>query len=392
MSETSPTPVPAAVPVARRSLAPDLARGVMLLVIAAAHGRIMAEMFGGGHATSTLDAVTELLLPMLVDARGYPMFAALFGYGLCQIYLRRQAQSWPWPPIRSLVRRRGRWLLLFGLAHVVLLFFGDILSVYGLVALAFAGVLRFSDAKLLRHAAVWLIVGSGLYAVLLTLGSGDTTEGATVMGADPITDLIGRLTMWPVFTPFMFVTTVFPFLIGVWAARRRILEEPTRHLALLRRVAFVGIPMGIVGGLPLGLHNMGAWHGGTAAIYGVEWLTTVAGYMGGLGYAALIGLIAARIGDRPGRIATALAATGQRSMTSYLLQSVAWMILFPPYLVGWGPQLSAASAVAVGAGVWLATVLIAELMRRKGWRGPAERALRNRTYRVRAPKPLAAAR
>lgn len=380
MSQTSTTSTPEAVPLTRRSLAPDLARGVMLLVIAVAHGRIMAEMYGGGHAESGIDAITELLLPMLVDARGYPMFAALFGYGLCQIYLRRQAQGWQWPAIRSLARRRGRWLLLFGLIHMVLLFFGDILSIYGLVALIFAGALRFSDSKLLRHAAVWLVVGSGLYAALLTMSSAFAEDQGPV-ATEPVGDLFGRLFAWPVYAPFMIVTTVFPFLIGVWAARRRILEEPQHHLGLLRKAAFIGIPVAMLGGLPLGLHGMGAWESGFGGVYAAELVSVVTGYFGGFGYAALIGLVAARLADRPGRISTALAATGQRSMTSYLLQSVAWLVLFPAYTLGLGAELTAAPAVAVGAGVWLVTVLIAEFMRRKGWRGPAERALRNRTYR-----------
>lgn len=384
MSSTTTTATPAAMPLARRSLAPDLARGLMLLVIAAAHGRIMAEMYGGGHTESGFDTIAELLLAMFVDGRGYPMFAALFGYGLCQIFLRRQAQGWAWPAIRSLIRRRGRWLLLFGLAHVVLLFFGDILSVYGLVALIFAAVLRFSDTRLLRHAAVWLIVGSGLYAVMLMLATASRAPVAT----DPVVDLSARLLAWPVYAPFMIATTVFPFLIGVWAARRRILEQPRRHLPLLRRAGFIGVAVAMLGGLPMGLIGMGAWRDpGTGAVYAAEWLTTVTGYFGGLGYAALIGLAAARLADRPGPVTTALAATGQRSMTCYLLQSVAWLVLFPAYTVGLGADLTAGPAVAVGAGVWLTTVLIAAFMRRRGWRGPAERALRNRTYRVTSTTP-----
>ncbi|CAM3157479.1 DUF418 domain-containing protein [Stackebrandtia soli] len=383
----TPALSPSATPTARRSLAPDLARGIMLLVIALAHARIMAVLFGGGSGESSADAVTQLLLPMFVDGRGYPMFAALFGYGLCQIHLRRREQGWEWPAIRSLVRRRGLWLFLFGLVHVALLFFGDILSVYGLVALVFAAVLRNSDKGLLRRAAGWSIAGSALYAGMLAAAS--ATETGPVP-QDPIADAMGRLITWPIFVVPMFATTVFPFLIGVWAARRHILEEPSRHLPLLRRVAFIGIPVGILGGLPRGLHDMGAWQEpGFGSLYAAEWLTTVAGYAGGLGYAALIGLLAARLNERPGRMGTALAATGERSMTSYLLQSVAWMALYPPYLLGLGAELSTAGAMAVGLAVWLTTVLIAEFMRRRGWRGPAERLLRDRTYgrRRAADKP-----
>lgn len=384
MSTTASTAPPGATPATRRFLAPDLARGVMLLVIAAAHGRIMAELYGGGQAVSGFDKVTELLLPMLVDARGYPMFAALFGYGLCQLYLRRVQAGDDWPHGRALLRRRGRWLVLFGLVHMALLFFGDILAIYGLVALLFAALLRFTDTRLLRHAAGWLVVGSGLYAAMLTMATTTTAADGQPIATDPLSDLGMRVLSWPVYAPFMILTTVFPFLIGVWAARRRILAEPKRHRRLLRLVAFVGVPTALLGGLPMGLYGAGVWSDpAPGALYAAEWLTVITGYGGGFGYAAVIGLIAARLSDRPGRITTALAACGQRSMTCYLLQSVAWLALFPAYTADWGSRLTAGPAVAVGAAVWLVTVLIAEFMRRRGWRGPAERALRNRTYRRR---------
>src|SRR5690606_12667523 len=123
-----------AMPATRRSLAPDLARGFMLLVIATVH----AHMFrlattGEGYALDgALDVAVTACMALFAENRGYPMFAALFGYGLAQIYLRRTAEGREWPWVRRLLRRRGRWLVAIGIAHTVLLFFGDIISVYGL--------------------------------------------------------------------------------------------------------------------------------------------------------------------------------------------------------------------------------------------------------------------
>lgn len=86
----------------------------------------------------------------------------------------------------------------------------------------------------------------------------------------------------------------------------------------------------------------------------------------------------------------ALVATGQRSLTCYLLQSVGWMVLFAPYALDLAPRLSGTAAVLVGVAVWSATVVLADLMHRAGIRGPAERLLRWGTYRtVRAEQPEA---
>jgi uncharacterized protein len=104
---------------------------------------------------------------------------------------------------------------------------------------------------------------------------------------------------------------------------------------------------------------------------------SVTGIAGGLAYAALAGLIAHRAA---GRVGTALAACGQRSLTCYLLQSVLFVALFAPYTLGLGGRLGDAAASALAVGVWLATVMLADLMRRRGRRGPAERLLRRLTY------------
>lgn len=80
-----------------RALAPDLARGCMLLLIvlsntgfhlwAAPHGASGWHPVGG----SALDRVVQLLMITVLDLRIYPLFAFLFGYGMMQLFLRQTA-------------------------------------------------------------------------------------------------------------------------------------------------------------------------------------------------------------------------------------------------------------------------------------------------------------
>ncbi|PDP87855.1 hypothetical protein CQJ94_09475 [Glycomyces fuscus] len=381
-SPPSPPPPAGGVAPDRRSLAPDLARGVMLLVIAVVHAHILWTMAAAGRDPSpggALDTASTALLTLLAEARGYPMFAALFGYGLAWIHLRRTAEGRPEPWVRSLVRRRGRWMVLIGLLHTLLLFFGDIVAVYGLIALLFAGLLHTGDRRLLAHALAWACLGSLFYAVMNSLPLSDPESGG-VLTPDPLADMATRLFTWPVMTPMLLASSVFPFLVGVWAARRRVMEQPGRHLGLLRRVALVGIPVAVAGGLPQALVATQLWAPELVLRAGAGWLHVLSGYAGGFGYAALIALVAVRLGDRRGPVVQALVATGQRSLTCYLLQSAGWMVLFAPYALDLAPRLSGTAAVLVGAAVWLATVVLADLMRRAGVRGPAESFLRRRTY------------
>jgi uncharacterized protein len=68
-------------------------------------------------------------------------------------------------------------------------------------------------------------------------------------------------------------------------------------------------------------------------------------------------------------------------MTCYLAQSVAWLLLLEPYTADLGGALGVAAAAAVGLGVWLVTVVAADLLRRAGRPGPAEALLRRLVYR-----------
>ncbi|RKS05097.1 putative membrane protein YeiB [Nocardiopsis sp. Huas11] len=381
---TSAAPGAAPMALARRSLAPDLARGFMLLVIATVHAHMFRQLATGGGETfaltGTLDTAVTAFMLMFAESRGYPMFAALFGYGLAQIFLRRGAEGHDAAWVRSLVRRRGRWLMVIGFLHTLLLFYGDIISVYGLIALVFAGLLWASDRRLLAHGFAWMSVGSLIYPAAMTaVLSGDMQQSAPAE-VTPLIDMVMRLGAWPVMLLLMGLVSVFPFTVGVWAGRRRMLEEPERHLALLHRVALVGIPVAALGGVPQALVAVQVWPSDFPLAFGAGWLHLVSGYAGGFGYAALIALIAVRIGDRRGPVVQALAATGQRSMTCYLLQSVAWGVLFMPYTLDLARGLSDAAAVLVGVAVWLVTVVLADLMRRVGLRGPAEAFLRRRTY------------
>ncbi|GID29450.1 hypothetical protein Abr02nite_44330 [Paractinoplanes brasiliensis] len=108
-------------------------------------------------------------------------------------------------------------------------------------------------------------------------------------------------------------------------------------------------------------------------------LHQLTGYAGGLGYAALVALIARRLDTRRGPITTALAALGQRSMTFCLTQSLMWALLFSSYTLNLH-LTSPAWAVLIAVVVWLTTVLLADQLRRRGLRGPAETALRRLTY------------
>jgi uncharacterized protein len=363
-----------------RALAPDLARGTMLAVIALAHSQVLARPFLGPVPTPgpALDTAVQTLLTLFVDSRGYPMFAALFGYGMVQI-LRSREPALGWEGARRLLRRRGSWLVVFGFVHVLLLFPGDILASYGVLALLFVGALRWPAARLFAAAGALAVLGALAYGTVLALPA----PGGLAEEVDPLTSAAIRVATFPLAMPMNAVMAAAPLLVGIWAGRSRLLDEPARHRRLLVRVAGAGITIAAAGAVPHAFVTTGFWHPGTGALVALGTLHTITGYAGGLGYAALVGLVAARLSGRAaGPVTNALAACGRRSMTCYLAQSVAWLLLLEPYLADLSGTMGVAAAAAVGLGVWLVTVVAADLLHRADRPGPAEALLRRLAYRT----------
>lgn len=268
-----------------RQLAPDLARGAMLLFIAIANApwylwgaetRMLSQHPADGSA---LDRVVQTLSLVFIDARSYPMFAFLFGYGIWQIYRRQAARGVPQVDAKRALRRRQWWLLLFGLAHAALLWAGDVIGAYALIGLVV--VWLFLDRKD-RTLAVWAGALAALLAVLalvsfaaglaLNAAGGDLAAVGGGNAADFVDDGIGqssylasvlsRIGTWLFLLPvqgFLSLTMPAAVLLGILAARRGLLDEPERHRKQLRRIAVAGLGLGWLGGLVTAGQNLGWW-------------------------------------------------------------------------------------------------------------------------------------
>lgn len=377
-----------------RALGPDLARGFMLLFIALAnsHYFVYSDRVFGGFPTdgSAVDRVAGLLISTFVDGRAFPMFGVLFGYGVAQIVRRQRESGKGWWPIRKLLWRRSLVLIVLGFLHAMLLYIGDILAAYGVLLLLGVWALRWKDR--------WLFVVAALVLILTSLPSDDSLATSSD-AADPAMvppDFLGqfgdRIVVQPFIAGLGWIGFVTPFLIGLWAGRRRILERPAQHLTLLRTTALVGLTIAVVGALPVSLVVGGVLaRPSDHALSILGPLHDATGVFGGVGYAALIVLIARRLsesrGDRQGPVSLAIAAVGQRSLTCYLSQSVVWAVAFTPYLLDLSHTLTTTTTALLAVATWLATVLLADRMRRANYRGPFEILIRRITYQ---PKRTAA--
>lgn len=395
----------------------------MLLLIAIANtpfylwGREIS--LGSSHPVdgSGLDKVADVLIISFVDLRIYPMFAFMFGYGMMQLYSRQVTAGTSEKRAGRLLQWRNLWLLIFGFVHAALLWMGDVLGAYGLAGLLLVWLfLRRRNTTLVAWASVLLgllAIGTAFAVVGAYFASqlppAEAAEIATFFELDDasmattsyLTSIGARLSLWVYITIGQgLVGLVVPIMIllAFWAGRRRILENPGDHLPLLRRVAAIGIPLGLVGTIPGSLYHVGVLGVPEEVSWVFEPVQAFTGFFGGLGYVALFGLVGHAVARRrreapepgvqltsalrvDGPVAGAMQAVGKRSLTCYLAQSVLCAPILTAWGLGLGQHLTSWSMLLYAVGVWVLTVLFAVWQENRGQRGPAEVLLRRLTYR-----------
>jgi uncharacterized protein len=169
----------------QRIAAIDVARGVALFGIFCVNIHYMGEASGTyfDHVPpASADALSQgawYFYKTLCEGKFYPLFATLFGAGLAIQFERARARAagsrskwsiWWAHPIRRLIA-----LLLIGLAHALLVWFGDILVVYAVLGFAMLILVRLSVRALAIAAGVLASLSSfflllGVLAIAFSAG------------------------------------------------------------------------------------------------------------------------------------------------------------------------------------------------------------------------------
>ena len=408
--------------------APDVARGFMLLLIAVANvpvwNKVPANVIVGTFPVPAADAWWVFVRTLLVDHRAYPLFAMLFGFGLMTMINRRIAsgtqsylQSLPgvdagreptpleesWAreqatvDARRLVRRRGWWMILFGFVHGIV-FSGDIIGAYGLVAALFAGCLAHKQYTLLYSAGAFITLLATANFLVMGFASQDVSLLSDSQAGQAVQALpwfAANIVEWTValFIQVLLALIAPAAVLGARLADTDLVIGPHRHLDQL---VLVGI-----GGLALGA--MAAFHSALTNVLPVsQWPWDVAmkevfGVVGACGWLALLALYAGW--PTPDGRLTGLrwltSAVGRRSMTAYLTQTIlfgAIFVIVPLLTTEERLWVGQASASLIALGVWLTTMVLCVALEHGGHAGPFEALLRTavaRSERRRSTTPPA---
>ena len=395
-----------------RILAPDVARGFTMLGIAVANATTAwlyispdtpGSTAGGVVNNSILDKIAIILGSIFTHVRGLPMFATLLGYGVGMIAMSLQRRNYPPKKARLVLIRRYFFLAIFGILHLSLLFFGDIMFVYGVMGIILALLYRFKDKTLLIITGVLGTLGL-ILAAIMTIGV--SAEGAssrtevmtsfiqTLSSPDSYATLVSHaftslsFQIGNLLTGFLFC---FPVMIlGMVAARHNVLGQPEKYKTLLTRFAIVAVIISFGVGIPLGLAEIGVLPENT--VLHLQSLNQVAGIWAGPGIVASIALAtlplqrridAAHAGGTGYPLPVplqALIALGKRSMTGYLLQSILFVLLTSTFTIGLGRGQGAWEATLIAILIWAITLVIAYALEKANLRGPFESVHRRLSY------------
>jgi uncharacterized protein len=366
------------------------------------------QMLAMMASASLLDTVTTQAFMLLVFGKFITIFSFLFGLGFAVQLGRAEERGASIAPLYS---RRLGVMLMMGLTHLFLLWYGDILSTYAVLGFGLLVFRRRSDRTLLIGAAllafVWPVIGT-LILKLPQLLAATPEAGAAIakasgehsaaLKAQALASFSGGSWLDVVrdggrfyvldFLPMILATmlaTFGRFLLGLLAGRRRIFHDAPQHLGLFRRLLGWGLVAGVVGsGAGLVLQQlmlrkiltpetMPTW---------VSFAMAPLRHLGELGFASVyvsgITLLFQRAAWQ--RLLGVLAPVGRMALTNYLSQTVMSVLFFYGYGLGQITKPGPAACFGLCLAVFAVQVAWSHLWLSRFRFGPAEWVWRSLTY------------
>ena len=374
----------------------DGLRGFALLGILLANILVFSGwMFVGEEAQEALagEAASEWqqrFHRLLVDGKFYTIFSLLFGAGFAlqlQSLERRGANG------LRIYRRRVLILLGFGLFHSLLIWDGDILTLYALLGLLLPSFHRLPDRLLLAWAAalIFLVPPTGMLlfrllgwppdaglmslsdSVALALGVADPKDGVSWLRREDFQGWFAWVSSGPLFSwgirleSWRIPKVLGIMLLGIWVGRRLVSGTLLGDRSFLWRVLLAGAAIGIPANVAYALAD----HASQAS-----WPSLVGTVPLALAYAAAFALA----WPRSQRLLCVFAAPGRMALTNYLMQSLVCVFVFYGIGLGrvgyWPPALFYSFAVALFA----AQVAFSNLWLAHHRQGPMEALWRRWTH------------
>ncbi|MBB5917300.1 uncharacterized protein BJY24_006212 [Nocardia transvalensis] len=363
----------------------DALRGFALLGIFIVNITFMASAYPGNLVTDpahsgALDEAVRAAVELLVGMKFYLLFSFLFGYSFT---LQMSAATRAGAEFVPRMLRRIAGLFAIGVLHTVLLYGGDVLTTYAVACLILLWLRNVRDRTAIRVAGwIYAVVLASIVATGLLVDTSsflpDADQARTTAAEQTQAmlggwgDVIGEHLSGLSLLVLQALTTQGPtalamFLLGMVAGRRGLLARVRGDEPVLRRMQWIGFPLGLAGGL---VYALG---GGPSTP-----LVSAAGIASAPLLSAAYVATLLRLMHRPRTawLRGALAPAGRIALTNYLAQSLIGLLVFTGIGLGAAGSVGPAGLLALAVAIFCAQLALSALWLRRYRYGPAEWALR----------------
>jgi uncharacterized protein len=379
----------------------DALRGIALFGILAVNIQSAVWSLGGptlgqlGETSTLLDCVTVLFTSFFLEFKFYPIFCFCFGYGFAVQAHKWRVRGDNSKAAKALFTRRLTFMLILGIFHGVLLWFGEILTRYAITGFILRHYLGRGPRAAIKAMRFWVIttlMATLVLGVLVT--SGELTEVELAdMNATAITEIAAVKTIYTTgsyvevtrqrATDFVSITTSFAFLIpqvmllfliGAISAQMGWLKvsqrSPEKHRPLLMRIFIVSLLVG----LPINIaFTIKGWSMANAFSVGTTWWDIAISTLVPIFAFAYISGLALIATSPPGKTLIVLfAPAGKVALTNYVFQSLAMTFLLYGYGLGWGARLQQGELLILAVVIYAFQLVASHYYLRLYRQGPLE--------------------
>jgi uncharacterized protein len=349
--------------------------------------------------SSRIDHTILLLEKVLISGKFFSIFAFLFGLGMAvQLSRARKVGA----GFTLLYLRRLLILLVIGLLHDIMLWYGLILVAYALMGFVLLALKGRSQRFLLILAMVLILTppaAGKIYQGIRELVSVDVVETA---GGDTIAerrqafnevvelfrngsyrDMVAfrcgqlKLTVRTLLIYGWYMLAMF--LLGLWSWRHGLWQRLEEHLPLLKKTLFSALVLAVLGSSVVVYYELDQPQPGSGRDF---WLAGVANQLAELSlcivYICTVVLISRRQWWR--RWLSPLAAVGRTALSNYLLQSLICTTIFYSYGLGFFGRTGPVANLVLTAAIFTVQVGLSIWWTRQFRFGPAEWLWRSLTY------------
>ncbi|MGG1878971.1 DUF418 domain-containing protein [Paenibacillus cisolokensis] len=363
--------------------------GIFLVNILFFTTSLQTISFGVDLWTGGYNEALGMLKDIFINSKFILIFSFLFGLGAVLLQNSCEAKGLSF---RRVYARRLTALLVIGLIHGMLIWYGDVLTHYAILGFLLLLFIKRKPKTLLIWSLILQLIVPVLVVISSLASSGDpqftTLSGeemqqtalyyqakdAAIYGAGDAGQILGqRLNDFiaSIFNMILFYPQVLGlFLLGMYFGKRRFLHDVAGHRALFVRWAWIGGVLGLAAQLAM------AW---TELSFAMEAVMLFVGApLMSLAYISLFALLYQN--KRCQKVLRVFSYPGKMAFTNYLMQSVICGFIFYSYGLALYGTVDVGIQMLIALAVYAAQVIFSMLWLRLFPIGPLEYVWRLFTY------------